>query len=83
MVLDIAAFMEKAQRGLMHPRRYAIGRGPYLPITYDGSVKRRLLGSAAEVYPRSDATSGRFVLYPAAHFRLVKALQNYFQRRRG
>jgi hypothetical protein len=67
----------------MHPGSNAIGCRPDLLITDNGAVKRRLLGSAAEVYPRSDATSGRFVLYPAAHFRLVKALQNYFQRRRG
>jgi hypothetical protein len=36
----------QAQRGLVQPRRDAIGRRPDLPITNDGPVKSRLLSPA-------------------------------------
>jgi len=43
----------------------------------------RLLGAAAEVNPGSDAAGWRFVLNPAPDFRVVKALQDALQSRRG
>jgi hypothetical protein len=60
----------------VHPGSDAIGRGPDLLVTDDGTVKRRLLGSTAVVDPGSDAAGWWLVLYPAADFRRVKALQD-------
>ena len=67
----------------MQPRRDAIGSRPHLPIANDGPVECRLLGPAAEVDPGSDAAGWRFVLNPAPDFRVVKALQDALQSRRG
>ena len=39
----------------MQPRRHAIGRGPYLPITNDDAVKCRLFGPTAVIDPGSNA----------------------------
>src|SRR5882757_2037794 len=61
----------------------AIGCRPDLPITNDGLVECCLLGAAAEVNPGSDAAGWRFVLNPAPDFRVVKALQDALQSRRG
>ena len=72
----IRAIGKEAQRCLMHPGSDAIGCRPDLLITNNGAVKCRLLGSAAEVDPRCDAASGWLVLYPAADFGVVKALQD-------
>src|SRR5260370_4832852 len=58
VLFGIGAIREQAQRGLVQPRRDAIGRRPDLPITNDGPVECRLLGLAAEVDPRSDAAAG-------------------------
>jgi hypothetical protein len=55
VLFGIGAIREKAQRGLVHPRRNAIGCRPDLPITNDGAAKCRLLGPASEVDPSSDA----------------------------
>ena len=72
----IRAIREEAQRGLMHPDSDAIGCRPDLLITNDGPVESRFLGPAAEVNPCGDAARRRVVLYPAADFRVVKALQD-------
>jgi hypothetical protein len=74
VLFGIRALREEAQRGLVHPRRDAIGRWPDLPITNNGAVECRLLGPTAVVDPCSDAASGRIVLYPAPDFGAVKAL---------
>jgi hypothetical protein len=76
VLFGIGAFREKAQRGFMQPRCHAIGRRPDLPITNDGAVKRRLLGSAPVVDPCSDTARWRFVLDAAADLRIVKTLQD-------
>jgi hypothetical protein len=76
VAFGIGTIREEAQRGLVHPRRNVIGRRPHLPITNNGPVECRLLGSTAEVDPCGDAASGWLVLYPAPDFRLVKALQD-------
>jgi hypothetical protein len=76
VLFGIGAIREEAQRGLVHPRRDAIGRWPNLPITDDAAVKRRLLGPTAVVNPSSDAARWRLVLYPAPDFGVVKALQD-------
>jgi len=55
---------------------------PDLPITNDGAVEGRLLGSAAEVDPGSDATCRRLVFYAATNLGFVQSLQDYFQGRR-
>src|SRR5260370_6096065 len=78
VLFGIGAIREEAQRGLVQPRRDAIGRRPDLPITNDGPVESRLLGLAAEVDPPCDAARWRLVLYPAADFVIVVALQDYF-----
>src|SRR5216683_803958 len=75
VLFGIGAIREEAQRGLVQPRRDAIGRRPDLPITNDGAVECRLLGPTAVVDPCSDATRWRLVLYPAPDFGVVKALQ--------
>src|SRR5476651_895677 len=74
VLFGIGAIREQAQRGLVHPRCYAISGRPDLPITNDGSVECGLLGPTAVVDPCSDTASGRLVLYAAPDFRLVKAL---------
>src|SRR3979409_490111 len=51
----IRAIWEKAQRRFMHPRGNTIGCRPDFLITNDGAVERRLLGTATEVDPGSDA----------------------------
>jgi len=76
VLFGIGAIREEAQRGLVQPRRDAIGGRPNLPITNDCAVKCRLLGSAAVGDPGSDTAGWWLVLYPAADFRLVKALQD-------
>jgi hypothetical protein len=68
VLFGIGAIREKAQRRLVQPRRDAVGCWPHLPIINNGPVKCRLLGPAAEVFPRSDAARWRFVLYPAPDF---------------
>ena len=65
----------------MHPRRDAIGRRPDLPITNDGAVKCRLLGSTAVVNPGSDAARRGLVLDATTDLSFVQALQDDFQRR--
>ena len=65
---------EKAQRGLMQPRRDAIGCGPHLLITNDGPVESRFLGPAAEVNPSSDAAGWWLILDATTDLRVVKAL---------
>ena len=79
----IGAIREEAQRGLVQPRRDTIRSRPHLPITNNGPVECRLLGTAPKVDPCSDATCWRLVLYPAPDFGVMEALQDYFQRRRG
>src|SRR5260370_30275107 len=64
VLFGIGAIREEAQRGLVPPRRDAIGRPPDLPITNDGPVEYRLLGLSAEVAPHSDAARWRLVLGP-------------------
>jgi hypothetical protein len=64
VLFGIWAIWEKAQRRLMHPRRDAISCRPDLPITNDGAVEGRLLGSAAEVDPGSDAPAGGSFFMP-------------------
>jgi len=66
MVLSIGAIREEAQRGLVHPRRDAIGRRPNLLITNDGPVERRLLGPITVVDPCGDAAGWWFILDAAA-----------------
>jgi hypothetical protein len=73
VALGIGAIRGKAQRRLMQPRRDAIGCRPDLPILYDGAVECRLLGTAAEVDPRSDAARWRLVLYPAPALKAQRA----------
>jgi len=51
----IGAIREKAQCGLMHPRRDAVGGRPNLLVTDNGAVECRLLGLAAVVDPCGDA----------------------------
>jgi hypothetical protein len=77
VLFGIWAIWEKAQRRLMHPRRDAISCRPDLPITNDGAVEGRLLGSAAEVDPGSDATCRRLVFYAATNLGFVQSLQDY------
>jgi hypothetical protein len=77
------AIREKAQRGLMHPRRDAIGYRPDLPVADDGAVECRLLSPATEVEPGSDAARWWLVLYPAPDFGFVEALQDDFQTQAG
>jgi hypothetical protein len=79
----IGAIREEAQRRLMHPRRDAIGRRPDLPITNDGAVECRLLGSTAVVDPCSDTARWRLVLNAAPDLGIVETLQEAFQSRRG
>ena len=79
----IGAIRKEAQRGLMHPGRDAIGARPDLPITNDGPVKCRLLSPATEVDPCSDAASRWIVLQSAPDVGIIKALPDYFRRRRG
>src|SRR5260370_38204978 len=74
----IGAFREKTQRGLMQPRRDAIGRRPNLPITDDGPVERRLLGAVPVVNQCGDTARRRLGLYPAPDFGLVKTFQDDF-----
>src|SRR5258708_8477501 len=83
VLFGIGAIREQAQRGLVQPRRDAIGRRPDLPITNDGPVECRLLGPTAVVDPCSYAASGRLGLYPAPDFRLVKTFQDDFYAVRG
>jgi hypothetical protein len=59
VLFGLGAIREEAQRGLMHPRRDAIGRRPDLPIPDDGVVGGHIRGPAAEVNPRCDATRWR------------------------
>ena len=66
VLFGIGAIREEAQRGLVHPRRDAIGGRPYLLITNDGPVESRFLGSAAVVDPCGNAAGWWFVLNPAA-----------------
>jgi hypothetical protein len=73
VLFGLRALREEAQRGLVQPRRDAIGGRPNLPITNDGPVECCLLGAVAVVDPCSDAARWRLVLYPAPYFRLVKA----------
>jgi hypothetical protein len=72
VALGIWAIREKAHRGLVHPRRDAIGRRPDLPITNDGPVERRLLGPAAVADRCSDAARWRLILDAARNFGVVK-----------
>ncbi|HMH95929.1 MAG TPA: hypothetical protein VK577_05030, partial [Bradyrhizobium sp.] len=53
---------EEAHRGLVHPRRDAIGGRPNLLVTNDGAVEGRLLGTTAVVDPGSDTAGWWFVL---------------------
>jgi hypothetical protein len=75
----IRAIRKEAERCLMHPGRDTIGRRPDFPISHNGRVKRRLLGTATEFDPGSDAARWWLVLNAAANFRLVEALQDNFQ----
>jgi hypothetical protein len=70
----IGAIREKAQRGLLHLRRDAIGGRPDLLVANDGPVESRFLGPAAEVNPSSDAASWWLILDAATDLRVVKAL---------
>src|SRR5258708_37136040 len=76
VLFGIGAIREKAQRGLVQPRRDAIGGRPNLPITNDGPVECRLLGAVAVVDPCSDAARRGLVLYPAPNLGVVEALQD-------
>jgi hypothetical protein len=83
VLFGIGATREEAQRGLVHPRRDAIGGRPDLLVTNDGPVESRLLGPAPKVDPCSDAARWRLVPDAATDLGVVKALQDYFQCRRG
>jgi hypothetical protein len=74
---------EQTQCSLMQPRRDAVGCWPHLPITSNGAVERRLLGSTAVVDPGSDATRWRLVPDAATDLGFVQALLDDFQGRRG
>jgi hypothetical protein len=76
VLFGIGAIREKANRGLVHPRRDAIRCRPNLLVSNDGPVKCSFLGAAAVVDPGCDAARWRFILDAAPDLRVVKALQD-------
>jgi hypothetical protein len=75
VLFGIGAIREKPQRRFMHLCGDAIGRWPVLLVTDDGPVECRLLSTATEVDPSSDAAGWRFILDAALNLGVVKTLQ--------